>query len=93
MTVYQTGLYSNKGVWFQSDGSGLWYACPSTAEPIRSVKVNGRVFVLQEELSEPFVHTHEDNGVDDVCAACGLDLRNSIHWMPLPKPPEIKRRK
>ena len=26
-----------------------------------------------------FIHTHESNGKDDLCAACGLDIRNSIH--------------
>ena len=79
MINFQTDRYSNKGVWFQADGSGLWYACPGTAEPIRAVKVNGRAFVPQEDHAEMFKHTHENNGLDDACAACGLDLRNAIH--------------
>ena len=26
-----------------------------------------------------FGHIHENNGIDDACAECGLDLRNPIH--------------
>ena len=32
-----------------------------------------------KQLHDVFGHTHESNGIDDICAACNLDLRNSIH--------------
>jgi seryl-tRNA synthetase len=32
-----------------------------------------------DQLLKTFEHTHVNNGEDDACAECGLDLRNRIH--------------
>jgi hypothetical protein len=37
-----------------------------------------RIGTLESQL-EKFKHTHVNNGVDDACKQCGLDLRNEIH--------------
>ena len=34
-----------------------------------------------ELLRKTFKHYHKNNGVDDTCEECGLDLRNPIHFM------------
>lgn len=30
-------------------------------------------------LIKAFKHFHENNGIDDSCRECGLDLRNPVH--------------
>lgn len=32
-----------------------------------------------DTLRRAFAHTHVNNGTDDACAECGLDLRNPVH--------------
>lgn len=31
------------------------------------------------DLESRFRHRHIDNGIDDTCQSCGLDLRDTIH--------------
>jgi len=38
-----------------------------------------RVMLVNAQLTEKFRHIHIDNGVDDSCAKCGLDIRNEVH--------------
>ena len=33
----------------------------------------------KNQLLMAFAHRHDNNGTDDACARCGLDLRNPVH--------------
>ena len=43
--------------------------------PHNAVCLSARV----EELEETFAHIHKRREGDDICAICGLDLRDKIH--------------
>ena len=42
-------------------------------------------------LENTFRHNHVNNGQDDTCRACGLDLRDPVH-VRIPREPKQNRR-
>ena len=54
------------------DGSIAW-GCPDCVSELRDENKTRR------KALEKFQHWHINNGLNDACANCGLDLRNEVH--------------
>lgn len=64
-------------------------ACDSEAKSLKGLKdeLNSYLMATQAmahrldlgRIRRAFKHTHLNNGKDDTCKDCGLDLRDSIH--------------
>ena len=62
------------------DGTVLYTRLPVwVSELEQTLSKDTEILADYNELLETFKHTHRNNGVDDSCAKCGLDLRNKIH--------------
>lgn len=66
------------------DEDGCCITCGATSVGKGADEVIARIHELERrviQLETRFIHYHENNKIDDACAKCGLDLRDSVHVM------------
>jgi len=78
--AFLTDTYENRAIALESENERLRERIESGRSAHNEDRVRADTLARErDQLLATFRHTHVNNGVDDACKQCGLDLRNEIH--------------